>query len=597
MRYTSFHIKNYKGIKNLKLDLNKKPWHPVHTLVGLNESGKTTILEALHWFYEPTPYEAHDLIPRAHQANFDGEISVEATLELDGDDHRELEKHFIKARFKVSTLPNEVVVKRKFNYKDSVPTTESSQTTWILEIFGKAKGGRKERKLGSHKELWQATVHFIRVYMLPPLIYYENFLFDIPDKIYLEGPACEDREQAEYRSVIQDVLTALNSKLDVQKHLVDRFHSNKKQDRDNIRAVLNRAEAHMTKVVVRGWRDIVRMAERDLSITLGGQLGQDEGGVFLELMVKEDASTFYIRDRSLGFRWFIGFILFTHFRTYRDEARREAVFLLDEPASNLHPAAQTELLKAFEDLTQKQIVIYSTHSHHMIRPEWLGNTFVVKNEAMDYRDLGLGFQAQLTEIGAVRYFPFVSQYPDDTDLYRPILDALDYRPSQLEMVPEIVVVEGKNDYYALKLFAREVLGDADRFRIYPSTGKDKTQYVAGLYLAWGRDFIVLLDADTGGRGTARRLKKAFGSVVDDRVFDLTDVAASWDGKDMEALIDERDQKKLVKSEFPDDPAVTKSKLNTAIQAALIQHQPVAFNKLTMGRVKKLLAFIEEKVPK
>ena len=40
MRYKSFHIKNYKGIKNLVLELDKDPISNITTLVGLNESGK-----------------------------------------------------------------------------------------------------------------------------------------------------------------------------------------------------------------------------------------------------------------------------------------------------------------------------------------------------------------------------------------------------------------------------------------------------------------------------------------------------------------------------------------------------------------------------
>ena len=46
----SFSIKNFKGIASMDLDISRRNSCPVITLIGLNESGKTTILEALSHF-------------------------------------------------------------------------------------------------------------------------------------------------------------------------------------------------------------------------------------------------------------------------------------------------------------------------------------------------------------------------------------------------------------------------------------------------------------------------------------------------------------------------------------------------------------------
>ena len=46
MRFIRFDIQNFKGIKSATLDLVPAGAN-VFTLIGLNESGKTTILEAL----------------------------------------------------------------------------------------------------------------------------------------------------------------------------------------------------------------------------------------------------------------------------------------------------------------------------------------------------------------------------------------------------------------------------------------------------------------------------------------------------------------------------------------------------------------------
>jgi predicted ATP-dependent endonuclease of OLD family len=54
MKHTFFEIRNFKGIKRIRLEFDKKPSGNVYTLVGLNESGKTTILEAMHFFESKT---------------------------------------------------------------------------------------------------------------------------------------------------------------------------------------------------------------------------------------------------------------------------------------------------------------------------------------------------------------------------------------------------------------------------------------------------------------------------------------------------------------------------------------------------------------
>ena len=50
MKIKFFEIKNFKGIDEVRIDFESHPQSNVYTLVGLNESGKTTFLEALNFF-------------------------------------------------------------------------------------------------------------------------------------------------------------------------------------------------------------------------------------------------------------------------------------------------------------------------------------------------------------------------------------------------------------------------------------------------------------------------------------------------------------------------------------------------------------------
>ena len=50
MKYTKFVIKNFKGIRDTTINLQEIAGASVFALVGLNESGKTTLLEAIYSF-------------------------------------------------------------------------------------------------------------------------------------------------------------------------------------------------------------------------------------------------------------------------------------------------------------------------------------------------------------------------------------------------------------------------------------------------------------------------------------------------------------------------------------------------------------------
>ena len=92
-----------------------------------------------------------------------------------------------------------------------------------------------------------------------------------------------------------------------------------------------------------------------------------DGGLEVSFKIKTKSNkVFNVNERSKGFKWFFSFLLFTEFRKKRT---KNILFLLDEPASNLHSTAQAHILNALEELGKDSLVVYSTHSHHLINPK------------------------------------------------------------------------------------------------------------------------------------------------------------------------------------------------------------------------------------
>ena len=93
MKYTGFEITNFKGIKEATIEFNE---NKILTLVGLNESGKTTILNAISLFHsiikeaQPTIEDLRDFRPKG--IAFSGKIIIKSKIKLEEIDKKELRK-------------------------------------------------------------------------------------------------------------------------------------------------------------------------------------------------------------------------------------------------------------------------------------------------------------------------------------------------------------------------------------------------------------------------------------------------------------------------------------------------------------------------
>ena len=85
----------------------------------------------------------------------------------------------------------------------------------------------------------------------------------------------------------------------------------------------------------------------------------------------------------------------------------------------------------------------------MINPSWLENTYVVINKGVDLDASITDHRKKRTDIAIERYRSFANAHPSEVRYFQPILDVLDHKPSQLELVSDVVMAEGKNDFYTL----------------------------------------------------------------------------------------------------------------------------------------------------
>ena len=610
MEYTHFAIKNFKGIQSLKFELSQKPHAPIFLLVGLNESGKTTILEALSFFYEKiikekeltarpdVAVDEHTLIPKSQKDNFNGEISIEAGFFLGDSDEAELNKLFSAKGFILHHVDKRFLVNVALSFKNS--NYDKTTINWSPNITYREKADTPPKELSTSEALWADSWNLINE-LIPPLIYYPNFLFDFPNRIYLQKMKDEDsvhKEQGFYRRVIQDVLDSLENSLIIETHIIARAESKETKDRESLESVINKLGAQLTRKILNTEYSVFGGESRQREIIVTHPRKDEVAPFFsVELKIKEGEDSYYVSEKSLGFRWFFTFLLFTQFRLARKTRASNIYFMFDEPASNLHQSAQARLLAALDSLTTKEnvSVIYTTHSHHLIDPKWLENTYIVRNEALDYEKDEL-FSSLITNINIERYRVFVSKYPEKRNYYQPILDVLEYRPSNLEMAYDAIFVEGKNDFYTISYF-NDMYFPEYGLHIMPGEGSGSLSTVIKLYLGWGRKFIAMLDSDKAGQDSAKAYIEHFGKIIEDRIFTLSNVEHLWANFQMESLIGKGDKSAILKAVFPKDPKFAKKKFNIAIQELLMNKRKLSLEEETLANFKALFEFLAREIKK
>ncbi len=89
-------------------------------------------------------------------------------------------------------------------------------------------------------------------------------------------------------------------------------------------------------------------------------------GDLLHIDISDETTVFdNTETRSLGFSWFLSFYVVFMTQTL-NKRKANCIYLIEEPGIHLHPSGQKDLVRLLEILSQKNQIIYTTHSPFMI---------------------------------------------------------------------------------------------------------------------------------------------------------------------------------------------------------------------------------------
>ena len=158
------------------------------------------------------------------------------------------------------------------------------------------------------------------------------------------------------------------------------------------------------------------------------------------------------------------------------------------------------------------------------------------------------------------------------------------------MIPNIVITEGKFDFFTFKYFQKIVFQRlTDDFHFYPGHGASNLDLPIALYESWGKNYIALLDSDKEGRDQAKRYIKEYSSA--DKICTLENIDSGFKNISTEKLFTDSERLSICREFNPMIASFNKSAFNTGIQILYSEKRiPDYLSKNTKDNLRKILDF-------
>lgn len=222
---------------------------------------------------------------------------------------------------------------------------------------------------------------------------------------------------------------------------------------------------------------------------------EKRGKPYLEFWIKDSKERLYPKQRSRGVRWFLSFYLELKATAKLNQPNR--VLLIDEPGVSLHTRAQEDVLKVFEDIKEDLMILYTTHSPHLVDVNKLYRILAVQRAIEDD-------DSSESIIYDVRTLSKAS-----ADTLSPIYALMGARFSEQQFIQKSnnIIVEENSSYYLLTALFKLFYPDKQVY-ILPATDASNVPSLANLLMGWKLDFLVVLNNTNKGNAVYDTLKSA-----------------------------------------------------------------------------------------
>ncbi|MCX2476062.1 AAA family ATPase [Pedobacter sp. MC2016-05] len=509
MKLTKVVVKKYKSIQQPQ-EVRIEP--DITTIVGMNESGKTSFLQAIaktNYFSNDTDFkfDVTQDYPRNELVDFEDSQNdqniITCTYEISDVLIKEINQDFGEGVF-ISTIISDtdsykgngiisgVTGNQKkhldFLAKNHALTAKTKTALAALPDLKSVMDLTPEEddkdfaiilahvKKIVDKSTWENPLsqHIYLKYIQPnfPKFWYFDDYYHLGGKINLTDLR---------NGLVDEKSKTANALLELARIKTEEIISS--SDYERFIALLEASSNKITNEIFKYWSTNKNL---DIEFRI-----QETGGVkYLDIRVKSQRHkiTLPLDRRSKGFNWFFSFIIW--FSKIQSDKNSDFILLLDEPGLNLHASAQADLLRFFEDLSKKYQIIYTTHSPFMVESNKLNRVRTVLET-----DAGTVISDSIQE--------------KDADTLFPLQAALGYDIAQnLFVSKNNLLVEGPADLLYLTVMSNLLESNGKKgldsnITIVPVGGLDKVTTFISLLRGSKLNIVCLLDSFTDQKGKQR----------------------------------------------------------------------------------------------
>ena len=203
------------------------------------------------------------------------------------------------------------------------------------------------------------------------------------------------------------------------------------------------------------------------------------GKPYLEFWIKDERERLYPKQRSRGVRWFLSFYM--ELKASVCDNCKPMVLLIDEPGVSLHARAQEDVLKVFDDISQKIQIIYTTHSPHLVEINKLHRVLAVQRDDVD------NYRSTTRILDPLR---LSSATPDTLTPLHSILGN-PMTPDGFSTRNFNLIVNDTGTFYLVSAIIH-LTGFRGNISLIPSTDISSMPLLCNILMGWGMDFGVLL---------------------------------------------------------------------------------------------------------
>ena len=476
--YTHFSVRSFRGLEGVDLDFAR---NDLTLLLGLNESGKTTILKAVETFdfnNDPVPDRLKQFFTSMRNKQ-DIECSRPCVLTATVSFSAPLDYAFFRKVLKAATFDNSVRSEIE-QFLSGINARRSVRISRVIP-FSNGSPGRSYYQFEGEQPFNKPRLGRILaqeiVRRCPFILYFEDFKDSIPDRIYTKP------QNSAYNNSWYEIIDGLFYNTD-QTYSIKKFETyflraNPRQD--DARSVLKKVNKTLQRTFTEKWVNLSGVKEIEQA-----ELDYNDAGKYFEIKITEqDGTTFSVHERSKGAIWYLAFLMKTEFRRKKlREGSGKPIYLIDEPASNLHSTAQQKMVQDFHTLVEDTTLVYTTHSRYLISVTNIKNTYVVR------REKGV--------VLCTRWGDYIKGKDAKTSYYQPLFDALNIVPNNLDIPwANAIITEGPSDALVLDVI-EAALDEQHTHAIYPGSSASNLSTLISLNIGWGAKFRVLLDSDKEG---------------------------------------------------------------------------------------------------